>query len=213
MANLHISEEKLRKEIEDDLKIKILLDRHISQENDVSQEEIQEFYHANSESFHTPERIRASHILIAASLADSPEERAQKRKRILRIRTEIAHGADFEKLVHQYSDCNSKSKGGDLGYFERGKMVKPFEDTAFQLSVGEVSEIVETKYGFHLIKLNERQEGQMIPLEQVREKIISFLEREKRDLAIREYLFKLRSNARIEYLKNSQPQHQNLITQ
>lgn len=203
LDNLRISEEKLRQEIEHDLKIKGLLDCHIPKENEVSQEEIVEFYHANSESFHIPERIRVKHILIALSSEDTPQELKQKHQKIIRIKIEIDNGADFETLASHYSDCNSNSKGGDLGYFERGKMVKPFEDAAFGLKVDEVSEIVKTQYGYHLIKLIERQDEQILPLDLVRDKIISFLKREKRDLAIREYLFRLRSSAKIEYLENA----------
>ena len=205
LANLQISEEKLRQEIEHDLKIKILLDRHIPPVEDVSQEEIEEFYHANSESFHIPERVRASHILISVSDEDDPKTHAQKRQRLFEIREDIKNGEKFQKLARKYSDCESKSKGGDLGYFAKGKMVKSFEDVAFQLEVNELSDIIKTEYGYHLIKLTDRQESRIVPLEEAKDKIISFLQREKRDLAIRDYLLNLRSISRIEYFKDISP--------
>ncbi len=202
LAILGISEEKLRQEIEYDLKIKMLLDLHIPQVQDVSKEEVVEFYNTNSENFHIPERIRASHILIAFSSEDSVEKRDEKRQKIFQIKKELENGADFSELARKHSDCESKSKDGDLGFFKKGKMVKPFEDAAFKLKIGEISDIVETIYGYHLIKLTDNKPAQIIPFEQVHEKIVSFLKRQKRDLYIRDYLFKLRNNADIRYFED-----------
>ena len=196
---LGISEEKLRQEIEYDLKIKMLLDIHIPPVEEVSEEDAEEFYHTNSENFHIPERIRASHILIAFSSEDSAEKRNEKRHKILQIKKELENGADFSELARKYSDCESKSMGGDLGFFKKGKMVRPFEDAAFELKVGEISDIVETIYGYHLIKLTDSKSARIIPFEQVQNKIVSFLKRQKRELYIRDYLFKLRDNADIKY--------------
>lgn len=202
LAQLGISEEKLRQEIEYDLKIKMLLDLHIPPVQEVSKEEVEEFYHTNSENFHIPERIRASHILIAISSEDNIEKREKKLRKISQIKKELQNGADFSELALKHSDCKSKSKGGDLGFFKKGKMVKPFEDAAFKLKVCEISEIVETIYGYHLIKLTDHQPAQIIPFEQVQNKIVSFLKRQKRDLYIRDYLFKLRNNAEIKYFED-----------
>jgi peptidyl-prolyl cis-trans isomerase C len=202
LAHLGISEEKLRQEIEYDLKIKMLLDLHIPPVSEVSNEEVEEFYHTNSENFQIPERIRASHILIAISPENSLDKREEKRRKLSRLKKEVENGADFSELARKHSDCKSKSKGGDLGFFKRGKMVKPFEEAAFKLKVGEISEVVETIYGYHLIKLADYQPAQIVPFEQVQNKIVSFLKRQKRDLCIRDYLFKLRDNAYIEYFED-----------
>ncbi|MGA1839358.1 MAG: peptidylprolyl isomerase [bacterium] len=202
LAHLGISEEKLRQEIEYDLKIKMLLDLHIPSVSEVNNEEVEEFYHTNSENFQIPERVRASHILITVSSKESLDKRKEERNKLSRLKKEIEKGADFSELARKHSDCESKSRGGDLGFFKRGKMVRPFEDTAFNLKVGEISEIVETIYGYHLIKLTDYKPAQAVPFEQVQNKIVSFLKRQKRDLYIREYLFKLRDNADIEYFED-----------
>jgi peptidyl-prolyl cis-trans isomerase C len=202
LARLGISEKELRQEIEYDLKIKMLLDLHIPMVSEVSNEEAMEFYNTNSENFQLPERIKASHILIAISSEDSLDKREEKRNRLSRLKKEIENGADFSELAHKHSDCKSKSRRGDLGFFKRGKMVKPFEDAAFNLKVGEVSEIVETIYGYHLIKLTDYKPAQIVPFEQVQDKIVSFLKRQRRDLRIRDYLLKLRDNANIEYFED-----------
>jgi peptidyl-prolyl cis-trans isomerase C len=205
LATLGISEEKLRKEIGESLRIEQLLKSKPEQDLEVSEKDIEDFYRDNPENFRMPERIQASHILIKVDSEDTPEAKEQKRQKLSSIREEIENGADFAQLAHEHSDCPSKSRGGDLGLFERGKMVKPFEDVAFQLKVGEVSDIVETQFGLHLIKSTDRQEGRVMPLEKAREKIISYLSRQKQDQAINDYLMKLRSEAKIDYLEGFKP--------
>lgn len=201
LSHLGISEEKLREEIEHDLKIKALLEHHVDFVNEVSPDEIEEFYLANSENFQIPEQIQVRHILIAVSPDDSPAKREEKRGKILELRDQIQNGADFAQLAREHSDCNSKSNGGDLGYFKRGTMVKPFEDAAFDLKVGELSDVIETEYGFHLITPIDRQAASIVPLDQIREKVATFLRRQKRELAIREYLLQLRAKATIHYYR------------
>lgn len=101
------------------------------------------------------EQVRASHILLmyagsSRSSATRTKEAAQQQ--IAALKTQLDGGADFAELARANSDCPSKAKGGDLGSFGRGQMVKPFEDTAFGLPVGGTSSVVETQFGYHIIK-------------------------------------------------------------
>lgn len=101
------------------------------------------------------ETVRASHILLmykgsSRSTASRSKEEAQQQ--IQQLKTQIDGGADFASLASQHSDCPSKSKGGDLGPFGRGQMVGPFETTTFGMPVGSISGIVETDFGYHIIK-------------------------------------------------------------
>gem|GEM_PF-888537 len=98
------------------------------------------------------DRIRASHILISTAKLDA-EGKAKAKEKIESLLKQIRAGASFEELAKAHSDCPSRINGGDLGYFKRGKMVKEFEDVAFALKIGEVSDVVETPYGYHIIKL------------------------------------------------------------
>lgn len=205
LSTLGLSEEKFRNEIGESLRIEKLLKNEPEQDLEVSEKDIEDFYRDNPENFQMPERIQASHILIKVDSEDTPEIKEQKRQKLSDIREEIKNGADFAQLAREHSDCPSKSRGGDLGLFERGRMVKPFEDVAFQLEVGEVSDIVETQFGFHLIKLTDRQETQVMPLEKAREKIKSHLNRQKQEEAIKDYLMKLRSEAKIDYSEGFKP--------
>ncbi|MGA1841771.1 MAG: peptidylprolyl isomerase [bacterium] len=205
LSAMGISEEKFRDEIGASIRIEKLLETTSEKKEEVSEDDIKEFYQDHPENFQTPERIQASHILLKIDPEDTPEVKEQKRQKLTEIRKQIENGADFAELAGEYSDCPSKSRGGDLGMFERGRMVKPFEDAAFQLQVGDVSNIVETQFGFHLIKLTDRQEGQVMPLENAREKIVYYLNRQKQQEAVSNYLTELRSKAKIDYSEGFKP--------
>lgn len=105
-----------------------------------------------------PDQIRASHILIGhadAPSADSALARDDALEQIATIKEQIDGGAEFAALATEHSDCPSSANGGDLGSFGPGAMVEPFDSTAFGLKVGEVSDVVETQFGLHLICRSE----------------------------------------------------------
>ncbi len=102
-----------------------------------------------------PDKVRAAHILLmyqgsARSTATRSQDEAKEQ--ITQIKAQIDEGVDFAALAGKHSDCPSASQGGELGAFGPGQMVKPFEDTAFALDVGQVSDVVETAFGYHIIK-------------------------------------------------------------
>ena len=200
-----ISEKELRREIETGLKIEALLDRQAPEGKKASEEEIEKFYRDNPENFRTPERVQASHILISVKPDESPEDKEAKRLKLIGLKNEIEAGGDFAKLAQEHSTCPSKDRGGDLGYIERGQMVKPFEDAAFTLEVGKISDIVETDFGYHLIKVTDYEEEEEIPLGEVRDKIAVFLKDQQRQEAIGDYLARLRGSATIEYAEGFKP--------
>jgi peptidyl-prolyl cis-trans isomerase C len=131
LHSMGLSKEAFQEEIKEDLMIEALLDKQLKDVKKVSAEEVSAFYRDHPESFRSPEQIRASHILIKVDANASEEERARKRQELEEIRGKIQKGADFAQLAAEHSDCPSKARGGDLGYFPRGKMVKPFEEAAF----------------------------------------------------------------------------------
>ncbi|MCX6353481.1 MAG: peptidylprolyl isomerase [Candidatus Aureabacteria bacterium] len=199
LASQGISEEMLRHDVGQDLKIQSLLEKKAPKTQSATDAEIAEFYKKNQDEFKTPERVKASHILIAVKPGESDQERSQKKKKIEALQKEIEKGADFAKLASENSDCPSKAQGGDLGYFERGKMTKPFETAAFAMKAGQVSDVVETEFGYHLIKLTGREEAQTVPLEKAKDKVALYLNNEKKQKGIGDYLEKLRKTAKIEY--------------
>jgi peptidyl-prolyl cis-trans isomerase D len=136
------------------------------------EEEARTLYHQRSAIYDAPERVRARHILLklAADAGEAEVAAAEERARGLRERIEA--GEDFAEIAAENSDDpGSKGSGGDLGFFGRGQMVKPFEDAAFALSPGSLSELVRSDFGIHIIRVEERNAASQTPFEEVRESL------------------------------------------
>ena len=198
LTQMGMSEEKMREDIKQNYRIEKLLKNKLPVIT-VTDEETALFYKENPENFATPEKITAAHILLSISDNATDEIKKQKRQELEAVLEQIKGGADLAELALKYSDCPSKEQGGKLGSFSRGSMVKPFEDVAFNLKKDEVSGIVETQFGLHLIKLIDRTEAQTTPLEQVKDKISLYLEAQKQNQEVAAYLATLRSTAKIDY--------------
>ncbi|MGD9335544.1 MAG: peptidyl-prolyl cis-trans isomerase [Desulfobacterales bacterium] len=161
-------------------------------------QEIRTFYDTHPNSFKKSEQVKASHILIKV---DSQAERSvkdEKKAKLQKIQERLKAGEDFAVLAKEISECPSNIKGGDLGYFGRGQMVKPFEDVAFELKKGEVSDIVETRFGYHLIKVVDRKPASVMGYEDVKDKIGQYLKQEKTRQELKGYIEELRKKAMIE---------------
>lgn len=134
------------------------LNKLIADEN-ATEEELQEYYNEHKEHFAKPESARAGHILV------DTEEQAKE------IIKEINEGLSFEEAAQKYSSCPSKEAGGDLGEFSRGQMVPEFEEVAFTMEEGTISEPVKTQFGYHIIKLSNRNSGGESSFEEVKKQI------------------------------------------
>jgi peptidyl-prolyl cis-trans isomerase D len=147
----------------------LLLDRELARQRvTVPPSDVQRYYNDNIQQYSTPERVRASHILLNTGGKDEAVVRKQAEELLAKVKA----GADFAALAKQYSeDPASKDKGGDLDFFPRGQMVAEFEQSAFSLQPGQISDLVKTSYGFHIIKVVAREEGTTQPLETVRPQI------------------------------------------
>jgi parvulin-like peptidyl-prolyl isomerase len=198
LEQIGISDGELRTELGRQLAIQEMIDKDITPATTVSEQESTDFYENNPAFFFSPEQVRASHILILVSPDAGEEEKSEARSRITEIRKRIVAGEDFAELAGQFSEDNSSMNGGDLGFFQREQMVKPFADAAFSLQIGELSEVVTTQYGFHLIRVTDRKAESVVPFEQVQLKIFEYLQREKVMVAIEELAAQLRSQAEIQ---------------
>jgi parvulin-like peptidyl-prolyl isomerase len=198
LEQIGISDGELRTELGRQLAIQEMIDKDITPATTVSEQESTDFYENNPAFFFSPEQVRASHILILVSPDAGEEEKSEARSRITEIRKRIVAGEDFAELAGQFSEDNSGMNGGDLGFFQREQMVKPFADAAFSLQIGELSEVVTTQYGFHLIRVTDRKAESVVPFEQVQLKIFEYLQREKVMVAIEELAAQLRSQAEIQ---------------
>ncbi|OQX65542.1 MAG: hypothetical protein B5M55_03715 [Desulfococcus sp. 4484_242] len=141
----------------------------------ISEEEIQSFYEYNHAAYEQPAQVKARHILFELD-EDAPEKTEQAvRKKAEAVLEKVKKGEDFAKLAKEYSSCPSKERGGDLGYFEKGQMAPAFEEAAFSLKKGEVSELVRTPFGYHIIQVEDIKEAGTQPLEEVRNDILESL--------------------------------------
>lgn len=164
---------------------------HKKAEATVGAEEVTSFYDQNKEQLFTmeAEAVRAAHVLVASDQADLAQQISAKAKA----------GGDFAQLARLYSaDPGTSRIGGDLGYFTRGKMVPEFSEAAFRLSVGEVSDPVQTKFGWHVIRLLDKRGPGLIPLEQARSHVINLLLPTKQDQLYEQWVAGLRQQARIQ---------------
>lgn len=137
----------------------------------IAEEELESFYSQNFSRFNIPEQRSARHILIKTSEADSQDTLSEKYDRASQVLELARSGEDFAELAKQFSEGPSGPQGGDLGSFTRGRMVKPFDDAAFALNKGEISDIVETQFGFHIIKLEKIEPPHTRTLAEVRGEI------------------------------------------
>ncbi|NIT76502.1 MAG: tetratricopeptide repeat protein, partial [Thermoplasmata archaeon] len=156
-----------------------------------------EYFEENKPQFASPEMVRARHILIKVA-QDAPEEEvAAAQSRIEEIKGKLDGGADFAELAQQYSeDEGTASKGGDLGWFQRGQMVKEFEDAAFALEPGQMSDIIRSQHGFHIIKLEDRRKASSF--EEVKDKVRSAYLEDQKQKKFDEWYEKVREEAETE---------------
>ncbi|MFQ5841435.1 MAG: SurA N-terminal domain-containing protein [Thermodesulfobacteriota bacterium] len=153
---------------------------------DISPEKIKAYYEANIDDFVIQEQVRARHILIKVPPDADSKKVEEARTRAEEILARAKRGEDFASLAEKYSEGPTAKKGGDLGYFPRGRMVKGFEDAAFSLKPGELSSVVRTQFGFHIIKLEDMKQERTQSLDEVRKSIESTLrDQESRVLAER----------------------------
>jgi len=175
---------------------------------DVNDAEVLKYFEDNKDRFGTPEQVRASHILIKVEPTDNDAVKQQKRAKAEELLKQVKEGGDFAELAKAHSDCPSSARGGDLDFFARGAMVPPFDQAAFALETGQVSDIVETSFGYHIIKATDRKEASTPALEDVKADILENLKSSKERKLLRAYIDKARDSATITYPPGKEPQPQ-----
>lgn len=189
---------KMHEEIGFNIRINKLITQELGGKAKATDKEITDFYGKNRDKFKKPETVHARHILMAKAPEDTEKIKADKKAKAEELRKQLAGGADFADLAAKNSDCPSKQNGGDLGFFTRGQMVKPFEDAAFSQKNNEIGPVVETDFGFHIIQVLEHQSEQVTKLEgDVKKRIGAFLEQQKQQAAFDGLVKKLKSGANI----------------
>lgn len=197
MEEMGITMETMRTQVGQASAIQKLLEVEVYPQAIVSEKDSRIFFENNPQYFKKPEEVKASHILIQVAPDASDEEKLAAREKIEDIQKKIAAGDDFANLARQYSEGPSSTNGGDLGYFDRKKMVKPFSDAAFELKPGQVSNIVETRFGFHLIKVYDKKAKSTYEFEDIKGRLGEILQQQKIQEETVRYLEVLRRTANV----------------
>ena len=200
LSKMNLSEDEVKVQIKRGLSIKELIDQQIASKVVITDEESKAYYDKNPQMFKQPEQIKASHILIKVDAKADEAKKAEARKKIEEVQQKLKDGGDFAALAKEYSEGPSSAKGGDLGYFRRGQMVKPFEEAALALKPNEVSDVVETRFGYHLIIVYDTKPEQTLAYADVKDKIIQRMKQEKIEKEAVQYVSKLKKDAKIEKL-------------
>lgn len=193
-----ITEAKLRDDARLDLMVARLLDQEVNQKILVKPSDISAFYEKNPDRFQQPESMRAAHILVVVPPGADDKTRATLRARAETALKAAKAGQDFARLARQYSQDASAERGGDLGFFPRGQMVGPFEDAAFALAPGQVSDLVETQFGFHIIKATEKRPPRVVPFVEAAAQIQEFLEQQQRQEMSKALVDQLKAKGKVE---------------
>jgi len=197
--------EEVKEQIKKGLSYQKLLEKQWAGKINVTQEDAKKFYDENKRRFEIPEQVRASHILIKPDIsdpnADPNQAKAVAAEKAEKLLDQIKNGADFAELARANSDGPSAKNGGDLNFFGKGQMVPAFEKVAFALKSGQVSDdVVETRFGYHIIKVTDRKDAGVTTFEQAKDGIVEELTQTQKGKIAMEYIDSLKADANIVYL-------------
>ncbi len=193
LAEHNVTEKKVREDIANGLRMERLFKDIMADVKEPGDEDIEAFFEENKEHFTLPEMIRASHIVKQPRPGEEP---SKIKAEMERIREKLLEDGDFEKLAKQHSDCNDQ--GGDLGFFPRGHMVPAFEEVVFNMKPGELSDVFETEFGFHIAKVTDSRPAGPCDINDAREMIVEELTNQNRQKAIEDYIDSQKAQAIIE---------------
>ena len=197
--------EQLHEEVALGMRLKKILEGQAKDNKTPTDKEVKAYYDSNKKEFEVPETVHARHILVKAEEKDDKKLKAEKMARAEKLRTRLTSGADFAKVAKESSDCPSKAQGGELGTFQRGQMVKPFEDAAFKQDVKAIGPIVETPFGYHIIQVLEHSQPRTRSLNEVKDSIVKTIQQQRAQEATERYLAELRAQAKIVYADGMAP--------
>ena len=193
MAERNMTVAKLRSDIRNDMLISRLIEGEMGKVPPPTDVELKDYYDKNPNEF---SGVRAAHVLIRPDGFDE-DSKKKARAKAEDVMKQAKGGSDFGELAKQHSADGSAQQGGDLGFFTRDRMVPPFANAAFALQPGQISDVVETQFGFHVIKVIERKD---VKFEEATEKLRAFLTAQKREEAQAAFIKSLKDKAKIEVL-------------
>jgi peptidyl-prolyl cis-trans isomerase C len=200
LAERGMSLEKLKSDANIDMSINKMMEAELANSPAPTDAQVREFYDKNPDKFKQEEAVRASHILFrVAENADAPTKK-KALEQAQSVLKEARGGADFAELAKKYSADGSAQQGGDLNFFTKGQMVPAFDQAAFAMKPGEISDIVTTQFGYHIIKVTDRKPPSTVPFEQVSERIKEYLSEQQKQQKMQAFVESLKQKAKIEVL-------------
>ena len=191
----------IRDDARSEMSVEKLVEGEIATKIAVKPEAVTDFYQKNQDKFQQGPRVRASHILISVPQNADAATKQQAKTKAEAILKDLKGGKDFAATAKENSqDPGSAVNGGDLGFFEKGQMVPPFEQAAFALNAGDMSDLVETQFGYHIIKVAEKQTQRVVPLDEAKPQIEQYLSQQSRQAETQAFVDALKAKAKIEIL-------------
>jgi len=201
MKDNGFTEESLRRHLGRMMAAQKYLDDIRSKAADISEADVKRYYEDNQSRLTLPEQVRVQHILIAWKPLGKQDDRAFIREQIRPILERARAGEDFAALAREFSDdYATRQSGGDTGFFQRGQMAPQFEAAAFALEPGEISDVVETSFGVHIIRLLERQEQELLAYEDIHDRLFDYVRDEQAEAAVRAEIDRLAAAADVKIL-------------
>ncbi len=185
--------ELIFEDIKNQLKLEKLIDKLTENIPEPTEKEIKKYYNKNIDRFTIPPTVHAAHIVIHPDDQTPPEEQKQKIEDALK---QIKAGAEFAEVAKKFSHC--PENGGDLGYFPKGKMVPEFDEVVFNMEPGQISDVFQTQFGYHIAKVLDKKPQMPCQLEYAKELIIKEINQNKRNSIIENFIDKHKENANIE---------------
>ena len=199
LAAQNITDEAFRKELEKGARVNKLVEQACTGVEEPTEQEVADFYEAHKGEYVSEPKVLCQHILVKVEDNSTSDEKSAAFEKILAIKDRIAAGGNFAEEAQKHSDCPSGREGGSLGWFGPGMMVPEFDKVAFEMKKGEVSGVVTTQFGYHIIYKADEQPGGQQTLVDVHDQIKDYLRHGARGKAVDAFVAELREKAEIEF--------------
>ena len=200
LAARGVTLERLKSDTRLDISINKMMEAEAATQSAPGDAQVRDFYDKNPDKFKQDEACRASHILFKVEESADAATKKKVRDQAESVLKQVRAGADFAQLAKKYSADGSAQEGGDLNFFTRGQMVPAFDQAAFALKPGQISDIVTTQFGYHIIKVTERRPASTVPFEQVSARIKEYLTEQQKQQKVETFIESLKQKAKIEVL-------------
>ena len=200
LAARGMSLEKLKADTRIDISINKMMESEASTQQTPGDAQVREFYDKNPDKFRQDEAVRASHILFKVEESGDAATKKKVKDQAEAVLKQVRDGADFAELAKKHSADGRAQQGGDLNFFTKGQMVPAFDQAAFSLKPGQISDLVTTQFGYHIIKVTEQRVASTVPFEQVSGRIKEFLTQQQKQQKVEAFVNSLKQKAKIEVL-------------